>query len=97
MIANLDEESMDVVLHGDPAADQDRSGGSAQDNIPRSHGVIGCWLMMMPEIDLKREYAANKNSKASSRRSRRRHPPDLELYVETQQRDSMFPTPSKYH
>ena len=67
MIAQLDEESMDVVLHGDPAADRDRSGGSdrdrsggssSQDNIRRSRGVIGCWLIMMPRIDHKREYAA---------------------------------------
>ena len=63
MIAQLDEESMDVVLHGDPAADRDRSGGSDQDNIPRSHGVIGCWLMMMPWIDHKRDYAAREAKK----------------------------------
>ena len=67
MIAQLDEESMHVVLHGAHADDRGRSGGSdldrnggssSQDNIRRSRGVIGCWLIMMPRIDHKREYAA---------------------------------------
>ena len=58
MIAQLDEESMDVVLHGDLAADRDRSCGSSSQDIRRSRGVIGCWLIRMPKIDGKREDAA---------------------------------------